>query len=99
MTDSVLWLLYFVGGVVALALVLRRGWRIVPATLVGAVPTLLGWLLIYFTMAKEDRPVWWRLDLSMNLSFAIIFAACGAAAAFALQYRSSRGEDRLTNRD
>jgi hypothetical protein len=50
-------------------------------------------------MAEDDRPNWWRLDLSLNLSFAIIFAACGAAAAFALQYRSSRGEDRLTNGD
>ena len=99
MTDGVLWLLYCIGGVVALALVLRRGWRIVPATLVGAIPTLLGWLALYFTIAEEDRPTWWRLDLSMNLSFAIIFAACGAAAAFALQYRSSRGEERLTNED
>jgi len=99
LTDGVLWLLNCVGGVVALALVLRRGWRIVPATLVGAVPTLIGWLVLYFTMAEDDRPNWWRLDLSLNLSFAIIFAACGAAAAFALQYRSSRGEDRLTNDD
>jgi hypothetical protein len=59
----------------------------------------LGWLLLYFTIAEEDRPNWWRVHLSLNLSFAIIFAACGAAAAFALQYRSSRGEDRLTKRD
>jgi hypothetical protein len=43
------------------------------------IPTLLGWLAIYFTMAQEDRPKWWRVDLSLNLSFALIFAACGAA--------------------
>ena len=79
MTDSVLWLLYIIGAVVALALVLRRRWRIVPSTFVGMIPTLLGWLAIYLTMAQEDRPKWWRVDLSLNLSFALIFAACGAA--------------------
>jgi hypothetical protein len=99
LTDSALWLLYIIGAVIALALVLRRRWRIVPSTFAGMIPTLLGWLVIYFTMAEEDRPKWWRLDLSLNLSFALIFAACGAAAAMALQYRSSRGEDRLTNED
>ena len=99
MSDSVLWLLYIIGAVIALALVLRRRWRIVPSTLVGMIPTLLGWLAIYFTMAQEDRPKWWRVDLSLNLSLALIFAACGAAAGFAMQYRSSRGEDGLTNGD
>jgi hypothetical protein len=63
------------------------------------IPTLLGWLAIYFTMAQEDRPRWWRVDLSLNLSFALIFAACGAAAAMALQYRSSRVGDGPTNGD
>ena len=99
MTESVLWLLYIIGAVIALALVLRRRWRIVPSTLVGMIPTLLGWLAIYFTMAREDRPKWWRVDLSLNLSFALIFAACGAAAAMALQYRSSRVDDGLANGD
>jgi hypothetical protein len=94
-----LWLLYAVGAALAYAAVQKLGWRIVPSTLAGMAPTLLGWLVLYLITAKDDRPAWWRVDLSLNLSFALIFAACGAAAAFALQYRSSRGEDRLTKDD
>ena len=78
MTETLLWLLYVVGAAASFAAVHRLGWRIVPATVAGAVPTLLGWMALYFTMAEDDRPNFWRLDLSMNLSFAIIFAACGA---------------------
>jgi len=99
LSETILWLLYAFGAVVAYAAVQKLGWRIVPSTLVGMIPTLLGWGLLYLLTAEDDRPAWWRLDLSMNLSFALIFAACGAAAAFAMQYRSSRGEDRLTNDD
>ena len=99
MNETILWLLYACGAAAAYAAVRKLGWRIVPSTLVGMIPTLLGWLLLYLLTAKDDRPAWWRVDLSLNLSFALIFAACGAAAAFAMQYRSSGGEDRLTNGD
>ena len=99
MNETILWLLYAFGAVVAHEAVQKLGWRIVPSTLVGMVPTLLGWGVLYLVTAKDNRPGWWRVDLSLNLSFALIFAACGAAAAFAMQYRSSRGEDRLTNDD
>lgn len=99
MNETILWLLYLVGAAVAFAAVHKFDWRIVPSTIVGTFPTLIGWAVLYFVTAEEDRPVWWRVDLSLNLSFALIFAACGAAAAFAMQYRSSRAEDRLTNED
>jgi hypothetical protein len=99
LNETILWLLYAVGAASAFVAVHKLGWRIVPSTLVGAVPTLLGWLALYFLTAEDDRPAFWRLDLSMNFSLALIFAACGAAAAFTLQYRSSPGEDRLTNED
>ena len=91
MTEAILWLLYVIGAAAAFAAVHKLGWRIVPSTLVGAVPTLLGWLVLYFTMAEDDRPNWWRLDLSMNLSFAIIFAACGAALAMFVLSRQREG--------
>lgn len=87
MTDSLLWLLYCVGGAVAFLLIFRWGWRIAPSMVAGTVPTLLGWAALYLTMSEEDRPTWWRLDLSLNLSFALIFAASGAAVAFALKSR------------
>ena len=99
MNETILWLLYVAGAAVAFAAVRRLDWRIVPSTIAGTVPTLLGGGLIYLLTAEDKRPAWWRVDLSLNLSFALIFAACGAAAAFALQYRSSRSEDRLTNED
>jgi hypothetical protein len=84
-----LWLLYLLGAAMAFSLIHRRGWRIVPSMFAAAVPTLLGWLIIYLTLAEEDRPTWWRLDLSLNLSFAIIFAAVGAAVAFAMRSREN----------
>lgn len=99
MNETILWLLYLVGAAVAYAAVQKFGWRIVPSTIAGCVPTLLGWGMMYVLTAKDDRPSFWRVDLSLNLSFALIFAACGAAVAFAIQYRSSREEDRLTNED
>ena len=99
MNETILWLLYVVGAVAAYAAVQKLGWRIVPSTLAGCVPTLIGWGLIYLLTAEDKRPVWWRVDLSLNLSFALIFAACGAAAAMAMQYRSSRTRGRLTNDD
>ena len=99
MNETILWLLYVVGAVAAYAAVQRLLWRIVPSTIAGCVPTLLGWAVLYFLTARDDRPAFWRVDLSLNLSFALIFAACGAAVAFAMEHRSSGGEDRLTNED
>ena len=99
MNETILWLLYVVGAAAAFAAVHKLGWRIVPSTIAGTIPTFLGWGLIYLLTAEDKRPAWWRVDLTLNLSFALIFAACGAAAAFALQYRSSRAQDRLTNDD
>ena len=87
MTDSLLWLLYCVGAALAFALIFRWAWRIVPSMLAGTVPTLIGWTLLYLSLDAEERPNWWRLDLSLNLSFALIFAAAGAALAFVLKSR------------
>jgi hypothetical protein len=87
LTDSLLWLLYCVGGAVAFALIFRWGWRISLSMIAGTVPTLIGWAILYLSMSEEDRPIWWRLDLSLNFSFALIFAAAGAALAFALKSR------------
>jgi len=43
LNETILWLLYAFGAVVAYAAVQKLGWRIVPSTLVGMIPTLLGW--------------------------------------------------------
>lgn len=97
MNETILWLLYVLGAAAAYAAVQKLGWRIVPSTIGGCVPTLIGWGVMYLLMPGDDRPDFWRVDLSLNLSFALIFAACGAAMGFAMQYRSSRDDDRLPN--
>ena len=84
MNETLLWLLYLVSAVVAFAAVHRLGWRIVPSILAGALVTSIGWGLLYLVTAEDKRPAFWRLDLSLNVSFAVIFAGAGAAAAFAL---------------
>ena len=84
MNETLLWLLYLVSAVVAFLTVHRLGWRIVPSMLTGAFVTAIGWGLLYLVTAEDKRPAFWRLDLSLNVSFAVIFAGAGAAAAFAL---------------
>ena len=88
MNDTILWLFYVAGAAIAFVGIQRWGWRIVPAVLFGVLPTILGWVILYFTTAQDKRPAWWRVDLSLNLSFALIFAAIGAGLAYALIYRS-----------
>ena len=90
MNETLLWLLYLVSGVVGFLAVQKLGWRIVPAMLAGTLVTVLGWVPIFLLTAEDKRPPFWRLDLSLNASFALIFAAAGAAIAFAMKDREAR---------
>ena len=90
MNETLLWLLYMVSAAVAFLAVQKLGWRIVPSMLAGTVVTILGWGLIFLLTAEDKRPAFWRLDLSLNASFALIFAGAGAAIAFAM--KSSQSE-------
>ena len=96
MNETVLWLLYLISAAVAFAAVYRLGLRIVSSTLLGTAVTMAGWTVLYFATAEEKRPAWWRVDLSLNASFALIFAAAGAALALALLYRNR--DDRAVRR-
>ena len=87
MNETLLWLLYLVSAAVGFLTVQRLGWRLVPAIFAGAAVTILGWVLIYLLTAEDKRPHFWRVDLSLSVSFAIIFAGAGAALAFALKDR------------
>ena len=89
MNETLLWLLYLVSAIVAFLAVQRLGWRIVPSMLAGALVTVFGWVLLYLVTAEDRRPDFWRLDLSLNASFALIFAGAGAAAAFAIKNREA----------
>ena len=89
MNETLLWLLYLVSAVVAFLAVQKLGWRIVPAMLAGTLVTVLGWLPIFLLTAEDKRPAFWHVDLSLNASFALIFAGAGAALAFALKSREA----------
>ena len=91
MNETLLWLLYLVSAAVAFLAVQKLGWRIVPSMLAGTVVTMVGWGLIFLLTAEDKRPAFWRLVLSMNASFALIFAGAGAAIAFAM--KSSQSAD------
>jgi len=91
LNETLLWLLYLVSAAVAFFAVQKLGWRIVPSMLAGTVVTMVGWGLIFLLTAEDRRPAFWRLDLSMNASFALIFA--GAGAAIALAMKSSQSAD------
>jgi hypothetical protein len=89
LNETLLWLLYLVSAVVAFLAVQKLGWRLVPSMLAGTLVTVLGWLVIYVLTAEDKRPAFWRLDLSLNASFALIFAGAGAALAFAMKSREA----------
>ena len=81
MNETLLWLFYFISGAVAFAAVYYRRWHIGIAILAGCAVTGAGWALIYQLTDEEKRPAWVRMDLALNLSFALIFAALAALLA------------------
>ena len=87
MNETLLWLLYLVSAVVAFLTVQKLGWRIVPSIFAGTAVSVVGWALLYALAEEENRPEFWRLDLSLSASFALIFAGAGAALALALKSR------------
>jgi cytochrome c biogenesis protein CcdA len=82
LNENLLWLLYCVSGVLAFAAVYKGRWRIGLAVLAGGLVTAIGWLLLFRFTEVEHRPEWIRLDLSLNLTFGLMFAAAGAALAW-----------------
>lgn len=89
MNEALLWLLYLVSAAVSFLTVRKLGWRIVPSMFAGTLVTITGWALLYFLTAEDNRPPFWRVDLSLNASFALIFAGAGAALALAMRNRES----------
>ena len=89
MNETLLWLAYLASGVAAFVLVARLGWRIVPSILAGSAVSVVAWGLVYLFTAEELRPSFWRVDLSLSVSFAVIFAGAGAAIGFATRGRQA----------
>ena len=87
MNETLLWLLYCLSGGVAFAGVYARQWQIVWALLAGGLVTAVGWMLIFQLTDEDKRPNWIKLDLSLNISFGLIFALIGAVSAWWLVSR------------
>jgi hypothetical protein len=89
LNETLLWLAYLVSAVAAYLLVVKLGWRIVPSILAGAFVSVAAWGLLYLLTAEDLRPSFWRVDLSLSISFAVIFAGAGAAIGFATKGRQA----------
>jgi uncharacterized RDD family membrane protein YckC len=90
LNETVLWLAYLASALTAFLLVVKLGRRIVPSILAGAFISLVAWGLLYLFTAEDLRPSFWRVDLSLSVSFAVIFAGAGAAIGFAVRGRQAR---------
>ncbi len=92
MNETLLWLMYILGGVGAYALVRFRGWAITPSTLLpGIVGTAL-WHVAVELGKEENEPAWINVDLAMNFSFFLIFAAVGAGLGMVMRQREAADE-------
>ena len=94
MNETVLWLLYLAGAVVAFVAIYRFGTRIVPAIIFGTLVTGFGWIPVYLL-----KPEFWRVDFSLNVCFGLIFAAAGAALAFYILTRREAAVRRTDTSD
>ena len=92
MNETLLWLLYLLSGGLALAAIYYWRWHIMIAVFSGGLVTCIGWLLLFRFTEEEKRPEWVRLDFSLNLTFALIFAAFGAALGWWLRTRRQSAE-------
>jgi peptidoglycan/LPS O-acetylase OafA/YrhL len=92
LNETLLWLLYCVSGLVAFAAIYYGRWRISFAVLAGVLVTGAGWALLYYLTDEQKRPYWLQLDLWLNLSFGLIFAALAGALAWRLRSRHNPSE-------
>jgi ABC-type Fe3+-siderophore transport system permease subunit len=90
LTDALLWVAYLLSAAGAFYAVRKRRWPIVPATIAGALLTVIVWAILVLTAKPEARPNFLTVDLSLNGSFGVIFAAAGAALAMFLNQRRTR---------
>ena len=91
MNETLLWLAYGVGGGLSFAAVYYWRWHIAWAVISGGLITAISWVLLFRFTAEEKRPDWLKLDLSLNITFGLIFAAFGAGLAWwLLKQRANR---------
>ena len=92
MSDALTWLGYGLSAALAFAAVHYKGWRIVPAMLGGAAAGLVVAVLGIITTTREDRSPWETVEVTLNGSVCLLFAALGAAVAFAIRHSRDAGD-------
>lgn len=92
MNETLFWLLYCVCGGLAFASAYYWRWHLAWAVISGGLVTLIGWMLIFRFTDVEKRPAWVKLDLSLNVTFGLIFAAFGAGLGWWLLKRRGNSD-------
>jgi hypothetical protein len=87
LSDALVWLGYLIGAAIAFWTVYSRSWKVTPATVVGGLVGLAIWALSYLTASSDERSSWLQVEIALNGSISLIFAAAGAAVALALKHR------------
>jgi hypothetical protein len=87
LTDTIVWLGYLIGAAISFAAVYQRSWKVSLASIVGGLVGLAVWAVTYLATSTEDRSSWLQVEIALNGSLSLIFAAAGAAVALALKHR------------
>lgn len=88
MSELALWLNYGLSAAIAFAAIYITGFRIVSAMLLGTLVALAVWLAVSLASGASFSDPSLEPALVVNGSFSLIFAAAGAALAFALSRRN-----------
>ena len=87
MSDTIVWLGYLIGAAIAFWTVHAQDWKLTPATIVGGLVGIAIWAVTYLATSSDERSTWLQVELALNGSLSLIFAAAGAAVALALKHR------------
>ena len=87
MSDTIVWLGYLIGAAIAFWAVHAQNWKLTPATIVGGLVGIAIWAVTYLATSSDERSAWLQVELALNGSLSLIFAAAGAAVALALKHR------------
>jgi hypothetical protein len=92
LSETLVWLLYFIAGGLAFAAVFHLRWRIVTAMVLPTVFVTVVYYLLIELGKEENEPSWINVDLALNASFALIFAGAGAALGMYVLMKKGRPE-------
>ena len=86
MTDALVWIGYLIGAAIAFAAVYQRSWKVTLAAIVGGLVGTAIWAVTFLATSTDERSAWLQVEIALNGSLSLIFAAAGAAAALAIKH-------------